>query len=197
MSNITHEALMSAIAEVAAAERITKAGLASLSRDILDYMLDTQDIRPVNALLGKHEGSESFVLTPVNWRIACQYFHAFLPFHSNWKDVKDNIQKGDGKREPLVFAKKNKALWDKRAQEIAEFLENEGSNIWTWSSNIEMKSKPVDYGQRLVKALQACMDEEKGAMSKEQVLSIILNDGEFDADSIMAVLTAPEAQEAA
>ena len=196
MTKITDVQLFETIAAVAAAERITKEGLATLSRDILDYMLDTQDIRPVNALLGKHEDSDKFVLTPVNWRIACQYFHAFLPFHSNWKNVKDNIQDGTGERAPLIFAKKNKALWDKRAQEIAEFLENEDNSIWTWSKGVKIDKPATDYGKLLGTAIRSCMDENKGGMSKEQVLSLILNDGEFDAESIMAVLTEPAAEAA-
>ncbi len=85
MANITFEALMSTIERVAAAEKITKQGLRELSRDVLAYMLEEEDIRPVNALLGQGEDGK-FILTPINWRIAVQYFAHFLPFTSNYEE---------------------------------------------------------------------------------------------------------------
>ena len=142
----SYDNLMQAVSEVAQAERITKQVLGNLSRDVLEYMLESEDVRPVNALLGVGTDGK-FIRTPVNWRIACQYFAHFLPFSSNYDEVKDNVEKGEGTREPLVFGKKQKRKWDKKSQEIADFLEDEDNTIWTWSKNVEIKAQPTDYAK--------------------------------------------------
>lgn len=174
MTAITYENLMESIGTLAAAERITKAKLRDLSRDMLAYLIqeDNADVRPINALLGKDEGGD-FILTPINWRIAVQYFNHFVAFASNYDDVKEYAVKGKGQRTPLVFTKKSKKRWDKGVQLINEWLEDEGNDIWVWSNNAEMDAKPIDYAKQVQSAVKKAMDEGKGNMGLAEVLACI------------------------
>lgn len=170
MSTATYETLMDTIARVADAERVTKQGLSDLSRDILNYVVDSEDVRPVNALLGQGEDGK-FILTPINWRIAVQYFAYFIAFTSNYDDVKEYAVKGKGKRTPLVFHKKAKKRWDKSVTEINAWLEDPANDIWVWSNNAEMDAQPVDYAKKIQSAVKAALDEGKGNMTLADVMS--------------------------
>lgn len=169
---ISYEALMSTIQSVAQAERITKEGLSTLSRDCLAYVLESEDIRPINALLGQDEANK-FILTPINWRIAVQYFHHFIAFTSNYDEVKEYAVKGSGQRIALVFNKKSKKRWDKCKSQIEAWLEDDSNDIWKWSNNAEMDAKPVDYAKKVQSAVKSAMDEGKGNMSLVDVVSAI------------------------
>lgn len=166
----TYEQLMETIGKVAAAERVTKQGLSALSRDILNYVVDTEDVRPVNALLGM-DGDGKFLLTPINWRISVQYFHHFIAFTSNFDDVKEYAIKGKGKRVALVFNKKAKKRWDKCVQLINEWLDDPANDIWVWSNNAEMDAAPVDYAKKIQSAVKSALDEGKGNMSLMDVMA--------------------------
>tara|TARA_Y100001951_G_C11298065_1_gene277576 strand:- start:27384 stop:27992 length:609 start_codon:yes stop_codon:yes gene_type:complete len=172
-SKLTHESLMATIAEVASAERITKAGLATLSRDLLTFVLGTQDIRAVNALLGENEDG-TFVLTPINHRIAIQYFAHFLPHKSNFQTVKDYAVKGEGERQALVFGGKNKKKYDEKMAEVEAWLADERNDIWAWSNNVEMETKAPDYAKKVQQAVKAAMNPEKGDMSADQLLEVLI-----------------------
>jgi len=193
---ITYEALMSTIAQVAAAEKITKEGLRTLSRDMLSYVLETEDVRPVNALLGQGEDGK-FILTPINWRIAVQYFAHFIAFTSNYEEeVKPYAVKGKGKRTPLVFNKKSKKKWDKCANEIAAWLEDEGNDIWVWSNNAEMDAQPVDYAKKITQAIQTAVSEEKGDMSMNDVMAAVMAADGVDIHGLLAAMEAMRVPEA-
>jgi hypothetical protein len=168
----TYESLMAAITEVSNAERITKARLSELSRDLLSFVIDNEDVRPINALLGLNDDG-SFILTPINWRIAVQYFHHFVGFTSNYDDVKDYAVKGKGKRTPLVLTKKAKKRWDKSVTEMTAWLEEPTNDLWVWSNNAEMDAKPVDYAKKIQQAIGAALDEEKGNMTLAEVITVM------------------------
>tara|TARA_Y100001973_G_C5170998_1_gene319069 strand:+ start:923 stop:1531 length:609 start_codon:yes stop_codon:yes gene_type:complete len=187
MTAITFEALMDTIGKVAQAEKITKEGLRTLSRDILSYVLETEDVRPVNTLLGQ-DGDGKFILTPINHRIAVQYFHHFIAFSSNWDDVKDYAIKGKGQRVALAFNKKSKKRWDKCAAEIAAWLEDEANDIWSWSNNVKMDAKPVDYAKEIQKAITKAMDEDKGGFSMQDVVNAMIGVEEVSVHDLMAAL---------
>lgn len=195
---ITYETLMETIGRVAAAERITKEGLRTLSRDILAYVVDSEDIRPVNTLLGM-DGDGKFVLTPINWRIAVQYFHHFVAFTSNWEDVKDYCVKGKGQRQPFVLNKKAKKRWDKSVADITAWLEDESNDIWVWSNNVEMEAKPIDYAKQVQNAVKKALDEEKGNLSLADVLSAIVDLEDVSVYDLMSAMEgmAVPSQEAA
>lgn len=196
----TYENLMDTIAQVAAAERITKAGLSTLSRDILNYVVDEEDIRPVNALLGQGEDGK-FVLTPINWRIAVQYFAHYIAFTSNYEnEVKEYAVKGKGKRVPLVFKNKSKKRWDKCVADINAWLEDANNDIWVWSNNAEMDAKPVDYAKKIQSAITSALDEDKGGMTLAEVMSAITELEEVGVHDLMAALqgaVVPELDEVA
>lgn len=197
---ISYETLMTAIAEVSQAERITKAKLSSLSRDLLAYVLETEDVRPVNALLGRNEDG-TYVLTPINWRIAVQYFHHFIAFTSNYEEeVKEYAIKGKGQRTALVFTKKSKKRWDNAAKAIEEWLSDESNDLWVWSDNAVMDAKPVDYAKKIQQAISSALDEEKGNMSLTDVMAAIseLEDVSiYDLMGAMEAMRVPETEQEA
>lgn len=128
------------IETLAKAEKITKAVLGELSRDLLEYVYinDSQDITPVNRLLS--------VLTPMNKRTSVLFFKNFLA----WK-FDDEAQ---------LFTKKNKKHYDDKLLAVELFLGNEDSTIWSWAeANVKLEQKEIDWAKRLkadfAKALEA------------------------------------------
>lgn len=183
----TFEQLMEAISAVKAAEKVTKESLSSLSRDLLSYMLESNDVRPVNRLLGKD--GEQWILTPINWRIAVQYFHHFLPWTSNYADeVKDYAVKGKGSRVALRFKSKtkNQKSFDKKMGEIHAWLEIEANDIWVWSNNATIEAKPVDYAKNITNAVHKALD--KGGMSTLEVMKAVLAAEEISPDALMKAI---------
>lgn len=128
------------IKEVAAAEKITKAKLGVLSRDILTYVMDTNDIMSVNSLIA--------VLTPANRMASIAYFEHFLP----WEVERD------GEKRFVRFGKKLKGTKPVKAQAaINLWLSDEGNNIWNWvDDNLEMKKK-IDFNSRVVNAINKAL----------------------------------------
>lgn len=171
------EQLQNAIIELAAAERITKRVLGELSRDLLEYLVESEDVRPINNLLGKGEDGK-FILTPVNWRIACLYFHHFVPFTSNFEEIKE---KGihTGKREDgLVFSKKSKKKWDKCLKSIEKWLATDGT-IWSWQAeNVETK-KVVNYAGNITKAVEKALkgDDDNEPLTISQIMDAVIAAG--------------------
>lgn len=170
MSNLK-TSIYAMIEEVAAAEKITRKTLAALSRDMLLYVPDSQDIEAVNRLLG--------VLTPMNRRVAILYFDSFLPWEQE-KDADGNFTR---------FGKKTKG--DKKlaaaAKKIVDWLADESNNIWTWSDqNIELKQK--DFVGLLTRAIQKALDgDEKTdtpALTQAQVVATIISAG-VDIDTML------------
>lgn len=137
-------------------ETTTKEKLAQVSRDMLSYVMDTQDIGMVNRL--------AEVLTPMNRATAFQFFGAFLP----WKQ--------DGK----AFGKKlaGKEAITKREIAIREFLANADNNIWTWAAiNVEVTAKPKNYASKLSSLVERSLNDEKEAITVVQVLDAVLAGG--------------------
>ena len=186
--------LMQAIAELAQAEKVTKAKLSELSRELLAYMLESADVRPINALLGKQEDG-SFTLTAVNWRVACQYFHHFLPFTSNYNDIRDCVING-GMRTELVFGKKDKKRFDTKVELISDWLDDADNDIWSWSDSVKVEAKPTDYAGRITKAVEAGMNEDKGGLSAAEVMAAIVRAGVSLDDMMNAIGQVEEADNA-
>ena len=104
MTNKTQEIeteLEHKIAQLANAEKITKTVLGELSIELLNHYQLGGSVSLINKLLGEMDGR--FILTPLNWKLAVQYFRFFIPHTSNWELVKDYIEKGEGPRIPLSF----------------------------------------------------------------------------------------------
>lgn len=159
-----HNTIYAAIETIAQAEKITRKALAEISRDLLIYVPESQDIEAVNRLMG--------VLTPMNKNAARLYFQHFLP----WKvenDTDGNFQR---------FGKKMKG--DKQVADklkaIEEWLSDESNNIWTWANdNIEVKQK--DFRATVARAIKKALEgDEKSStppLSRDQLLDAIFEGG--------------------
>lgn len=196
----SYEQIIESIAILADAERITKKYYGELSRDLLEYVLETEDVRPINAMLGVDAETGKFVLTAANWRIGCMYFHAFVPFTSNYKDIAD---KGinEGRRDsssPLVFAKKSKKKWAKCKDAITQWLADESNNIWTWQADNVTMEKPKNFAGDIQKAIVKALtgDDNNEPLTVEQVLDAVLDVEGIDAGALFAMMK-PDTQEAA
>ena len=178
---INYADLCNQIEQLQASEKVSRQLLGELSRSLLLYVLENEDIRPVNALLGKNDNG--FVLSPVNWRIACQYFKHFVGFKSNYNEVKDCIING-GNREPLVFTGKDKKRYAKVVDSMTDWLLVDTNDIWVWSNNVKVEVKPVDYRARLISAINSAINEEKGGLSPAEVMQAML-ESDIDTDTLL------------
>jgi hypothetical protein len=168
------------------AEKVTKAVLAELSRELLDYvMIDgTHDIAAVNRTIG--------VLTPVNRKVAIEFFGAFTSHKFN-----------EGTQ---AFGGKDRKKHDAVLAECTEFLADETNNIWTWADkNIDVTPKPKDYFNKLAKLVEkALSDESEGILAvdvvnailaagiEESTLALILAERQADRDAIVEAEIAGE-----
>jgi len=179
----TFEQIEASITVLANAEVITNKILGELSRSVLLYMLDNNDdVRPVNRLLGT-DNNGKFLLTPMNWRLACQYFYKFVPFKSNWSEAQAFIISAKGRREALVFSKKDKKVFDTKALAIYTWLDLETNDIWTFSDTVEVKAKDIDYSKRITSAVESAL--EKGGLSLTDVMLAMLSSDMFTADMVI------------
>lgn len=160
MSNLK-ESVYAAIAQVAEAEAITRSALAGLSRDLLLYVPDSQDIECVNRLIS--------VLTPMNKKIAVMYFRAMLPWTVE-NDADGNFLRF-GKK--MVGDKKVKA----RLAAITTWLSDEKNTIWTWADkNVELKQKDFKaiLERAIKKALSGDEKTDTPALSTKDVCAIFM-----------------------
>lgn len=169
-----HNVVYARLDAIAAAEKITRAELGGLSRELLIYIPDTQDIDILNRLIG--------VLTAVNSKVAVEYFKHFLP----WQVEQDK----DGNF--LRFGKKmqGEKKLAKKLEAITEWLKDESNNIWTWADvNIEIKKKDFKAGiARAIKsALKGDDKSETPALSKAEIMSAIF-DGGVTLDDMLSVI---------
>jgi hypothetical protein len=136
------KSLYAALEKLANAERITKATLAEISRDSLNYVVETADIDYINRVIA--------VLTPMNKAVAIEFFTHFLPW-----DV-EKTEAGAFVRF-TTKTKKDKKLRD-CAERMKEFLADEHNTIWTWAeTNIDIEVKKKDFAGLIVKAITKAM----------------------------------------
>lgn len=184
MQNITFESLSARIAAIAAAEKITREQLGLLSREVLGYVLESEDVRPINALLGKTDEGK-YVLTLQNRKTAGFYFREFTPFSDNGA----NIEKG----EQIVFIKKKAKVWDKFVAKIENWLEVESNDIWKWAAiNIQMEVKPKEYASKITKLIEKSLKDEVNGISKIDVMLAVMAAG-IEVDDLLALIKEPVA----
>lgn len=169
------------IADLGNAERITKALLSELSREVLEVvMLDegkdtgkgTEDSRTINELIN--------VLTPVNKRVAVIFFKHFAPF----------IAAVNEQGEFAGFGKKDKKNWESKLDDVKEFLADPHQNIWTWSDrNIEVEAKPYNV-DKVTKEIEKALKKA----NKADVIRAIMAGG-LELGDILEVLNADVPQE--
>jgi hypothetical protein len=180
---INRNSLLASIEALANAERITKAKLAELSRDMLTYLVvdDTNDIDICNRLIS--------VLSPVNKRVAILYFAHFLPF----KQEKD----GEGKQARFVrFGSKMKG--DKKLanklQSVVDFLADESNTIWTWQADHLDIDKVPDYAKSITNAVKKALADSDNGLDQGQIMQAVL-DGGVDPGTILVLLEHMAAQQ--
>lgn len=152
------------IDKLAASEKVTKAELSALSRELLFYVLtgheDTPasyDVQAVNRLLG--------VLTPMNQRTSVLFFAHFLPFAFDENELK--------------FGKLQQKKKDKFIQQAREFLEDETNDIWAWAArNVKVEKKPVDWSKKISSDIQKALNAEgDDALTAKEVMVAVLAGG--------------------
>ena len=143
--------------KLTASEKVTKAALSVLSRTVLAYVYETNDINMVNRLLK--------VLTPVNKRVAEAYFPKYLGWTFNPKE--------------LAFGVKSKDKAYAAKYELAcEFLADEANNIWTFAAaEIVFEAKPKQYAVRITQLVtRALKDAEEGITVKDVLFAIMASE---------------------
>lgn len=149
---------------IANAEKITRKELSAMSRELLLYVPESNDIDIVNRLLG--------ILTPMNKRVAILYFGKFLPWEKE-TDNNDNFQRF-GKR---IKGERNNA---KRLKLITEWLADERNDIWLWSDkNIELKPKDFKsiVAKAIAKALEGDEKTDTPPLSRAEVMLAVMDGG--------------------
>lgn len=184
---MNYENLVKKIQKLAKAENVSKALLGELSRELLANVIETKDVRAINMLLGDNKG-KGFILSPVNWRFACKYFLHFLPFTSNYDEIKDCINKG-GNRSALVFKKISPKKWDKKVEEIQAWLADEQNDIWVWSNSVEIDDPKVNYAGRITKNVKAA--QEKGGLDAIAIMQAVVDAG-IDVEVLMRAIAEVE-----
>lgn len=158
----------SKIKTLAKAETVTKALLAELSRDLLQYVVAEQshDVDAINRTLA--------ILTPMNKATAVLFFKAFVP-HAFDDELK-------------VFGKLNGKKKEQLLPIVTEKLENPDFNIWSWAAdNVKVEQKPIDYLGNIKKAVTNALDESKGGLSQAEVIKAILEAG-MDLGALVTIM---------
>lgn len=166
------------IEELGKSERITKALLSELSREVLTVVLidegkdtgkGTEDSRTINELIN--------VLTPVNKRAAIVFFKHFVPF----------TRVTDENGEFVSFGKKDKKTWEEKIELVKESLADPHFNLWTWADrNIEVEPKAYDV-KKVTKAIETALKKA----NKADVIRAIMAGGLEIAD-ILEVMNPQE-----
>jgi hypothetical protein len=174
MLNVTKKTmanLESKINTLGEAERVTKQMLGELSRVLLEVYLATGDVCLINKLLGLREDGK-FVLTPLNFKLAVQYFDYYIP-HSNNKEELGDYLKGKGDRVPFVFGKASKNKQKRKEGLIEEWLAVETNDFWKWAKKASVDPVPVDYGKKVISSVKSALDPEKGNMQVTDLIGLL------------------------
>lgn len=156
--------ILERIEAIASAEKVTKAELGAISRDILTYIHveGSNDIACVNRLLQ--------VLTPMNKRTAVLFFQHFLPF------TFDTSEQAFGKK--IKGAKVTTAKHD----DSLAFLSTD-QTIWDWAAlNVKLEKKPVDYGKKIASDVRKALEDDENGITPAEVLKAVLAGGITEAD---------------
>lgn len=181
MSNV--ETMIKRIEALAASEKVTKAELSALSRELLEYICveKSDDIGMVNRLMN--------VLTPMNKRTAGLFFSHFLPF---------KLESTAG-----IFGKKIKGDRHIKSKydNAVSFLENKDNDIWTWAAqNVKVEQKPVDFAKKIAGDVSKALADEDNGLDPVGVIMAVLAGGVKLTDIIDGIeaghIAAPSTDEA-
>lgn len=163
---------------IANAEKVTKAELAALSREVLEYVTveASGDVGVINRLLN--------VLTPMNHKTACLFFVEFIPHTFEENNTFGAKFKGQKKVDAITEAVNN-------------FLANEDNNIWTWAAaNIKLEKKPKDYLNKLTKLVERALADDEEGISMEDIMLAVFEGG-VDTKAVIDVIAAIEPEKLA
>lgn len=166
------------IAELAESEKVTKAKLAQLSRELMVYVMESHDISAANRLIE--------VLTPVNKKAAIAFLCHFLPWTPELNEDKSFIRFGK-------MMKGQKAV-DKRRKLIIDFIADESNTIWTWAKdNVTVEAKPKDFFKSVSGAVERALkgDDNTPPLPREDVVKALFAAG-MTIDDLMEAMTAPD-----
>lgn len=169
MATITKTTINAKIKKLQASERITKAMLSELSRDLLTYVIvnKSMDIDSVNRCIA--------TLTPMNKQTACHYFNHFLPFSF---DETTN-----------TFGGLQKKQHNSKLELISAFLEDESQDIWSWAAeNIKIEKKKVDYLAKITKDVTKALEDEEQGNSLADILNAVIASEQVDITSLMLAM---------
>lgn len=171
MSNQLLTTINGRIEKLASSERVTKAELGAVSREILTYTLQQWDSQVCNRLVS--------VLTPRNKQVAILFFKAFTPFV---------VDKTTG----LFSGIRNKEAKAKSEEAIHAFLES-GQTIWEWDkeNNEDIEAKKPNYVGNITRNVKGAI--ESGSDRREIIQAVFA--GGVSAEEVMAVLAAMEDQQ--
>jgi len=169
IKQITFETLSERLAKISYAENITRHELGELSREVLLFVCETEDVRIVNTLLGKGEDGK-FTLTSQNRKVTGLFMREFIPFTDNGAKIDAG--------ETIVFQKKKAKVWDKFVTKIDTFLENENNNLWTWAeNNVSIEQKPANYAGKISKLVEKALKDEAEGVTGVDILQAVISGG--------------------
>jgi hypothetical protein len=148
------------------AEKVTKAILMDLSRSVLVAHHETEDIQYINRVIR--------VLTPVNRKVAIEYFKVFSGFTFNGEEQ--------------IFTKKDKKIYEEAVKKSNDFLDDPLNNIWSWAErNIEIAPKEFTL-EAMKKQFAGVLDKAtKNNFTQLQVIETFMEAG-LSMDTLLALM---------
>lgn len=144
-------------------EKITKAALMDLSRHVFAGLHFTEDVAYINRLLA--------VLTPVNKKVAIEFFKEFSGFQYDEK-------KGE-------FSRKDKKHYEEKKAAVIEWLTDPMNNIWSWAErNIEIETKEFDAERLKKQAASLLKKATDNGFQKADVFKALMESGVTEDDLI-------------
>jgi len=165
------------LAELGKAEKVTKAILSPLSRQLLEICHDDThpDVQPINRLLD--------VLTPVNRRAVAEFY----------KEFSGHIYSQEGR----CFKGRDKLRYAQKQKKALEFLNDPLNNIWTWADrHLEIEAKPFQIEKVTQYITNALKKAKEANISQKDFIQAIIAGG-IETDVLLDVLGFEVGQEEA
>lgn len=143
-SNSLKDTVYARLEAILNAEKITREELRHMSRELLTYVPETDDIGVVNRLISG--------VTAMNRRGLILFFGHFLP----WVEEKDT----DGKHVRFGKRMDGEKKIKRRLDLIEEFLADPANDFWNWTeANVEIKAP--DYAAKIASAINSAIKGNK------------------------------------
>lgn len=162
------------IGTLAASEKVTKATLQTMSRDLLACLHIAEDNPRVGDIGFINRTID--VLTPVNKKTFIAFCQAFTGYTLD--------------KNGHTFLGKNKKAYEEKQAEALAWLDDPMNNIWSWADrNIEIVAKEFTM-EAVTKSVETMLKKaEKNHFSKAQVLAAMFKGG-LSMDDLVEMLDA-------